>query len=436
MTTHPQSGAPQCPAHTPPPPPPIPLPIFGPTFSANPHATYARLRAQGPVVPVEISPHVYGYLAVTHGAVGYLLRNNPALFAKDPVHWAALQRAEIPPGSPALMMMGPRDNALWKDGAEHTRLRSAITSALDRVDTFALAESVARIADQLLDSFAALGHADLMAQYAGPLPMLTVIDFLDSPSSSRSEWIVQSALGKRIVTAVTRLFSAGPDDAAQANADLEEACLELTRLKRAHPGPDVITYLIQGGLSDREMVQTLLLLFGAAAPPESEYIGSALLDIITDPESGGSVHTGVRPVADALDAVMWKNPPVANYHPLYARGPQWVQGMLVQPGYPILCSYAAANSDPDLFVGTSPGAFAGNRAHFGFSAGTHGCPAPGIARVIGEIAVERALDRLPKLALTVAPADVPTLPGPFLAGPAALPVSFQPDTTRLALPGR
>ncbi|MFJ9901146.1 cytochrome P450 [Streptomyces sp. NPDC091280] len=429
MTTHPPSGERQCPVSAPTPPTPQagPLPIFGPSFSADPHATYARLRAQGPVVPVEISPGVYGYLAVTHEAVSYLLRNNPALFAKDPAHWAALQQGQVPAGSPALMMMGPRDNCLWKDGAEHTRLRSAITHALDQVDTFALAESVARIADQLLDSFASVGRAELMAQYAGPLPMLTVIGMFDCPP----------ALGERIVAAVTRLFSAGPDDAAQANADLEGACLELTRLKRDHPGPDVITYLIRGGLGDREMVQTLLLLFGAAAPPEAEYIGSALLDIITDPHSGGSVHTGVRPVADALDTVMWKNPPVANYCPLYARGgPQWVAGVLLQPGYPIVCSYAAANSDPALFTGISPDAFTGNRAHYGFSAGTHGCPAPGIARLIGEIAVERALDRLPQLALTIAAADVPTLPGPFLAGPAALPVSFQPDATRLALHGR
>ncbi|WP_019070757.1 cytochrome P450 [Streptomyces hokutonensis] len=425
MTTRPQPGVPQCPVSAPAPPPDRPLPIFGPTFSADPHATYARLRAQAPVAPVEIHHGVYGYLAVTHWSVSYLVRNNPDLFAKDPAHWRALQLGQVPANSPALMMMGPRDNALWKDGAEHLRLRHAITSALDRVDTFALGDSVAQIADQLLDAIAAAGHADLMAQYAGPLPMLTVIGMFDCPP----------ALGERIIHAVSRVFDAG-DDAAQANADLEAACLELTRRKRARPGSDVISYLIQGGLTDEEMVQTLLLLFGAAAPPTTEYIGSALLDIITDPQFAGSVHTGVRPVEAALEAVLWKNPPVANYSPLYARGPQLIQGVLVQPGYPILCSFAAANNDPDLFVGTSPSSFAGNRGHHAFSAGAHGCPAPGIARIIGQTAVERALDRLPKLALTINRSDVPTLPGPFLAGPTSLPAQFQPDTTRPALYGR
>ncbi|MDX2862444.1 cytochrome P450 family protein [Streptomyces scabiei] len=408
MTTHPQSGTPQCPVYAPTPPPEGPLRIFGPAFGADPHATYARLRAQAPVAPVEISPGVYGYLAVTHRAVIHLLRNNPSLFAKDPAHWAALQRGQVPADSPALMMMGPRNNALWKDGAEHLRLRAAMIHALDRIDTLALADSVAQIADQLLDTIAPLGQADLTAQYAGPLPMLTVIHQFHSPP----------ALVEPIVESVSRVFAAGPD-AVAANTVLEAACLELARLKRARPGADVISSLIQAGLSDEEMVQTLLLLFGAAAPPTTQYIASALLDIITDPQAAGSVHTGVRPVDEALEAVLWRTPPVANYSPLYARGRQLVQGVFVEPGYPILCSFAAANNDPDLLAGVTAGAFAGNRGHLAFSAGAHGCPSPGLARIIGRAAVERALDRLPKLTLTVPTTAVPTLPGPLYTNDAA-----------------
>ncbi|MGW7541955.1 cytochrome P450 [Streptomyces sp. NPDC054770] len=426
MTTRHPLAAGQCPAHAPLPPPDGPLPIFGAAFAADPQATYRRLRAQAPIAPVEIDTGVYGYLAVTYQAALHLLRNNPARFRKDPANWAALRAGQVPPSSPALMMMGPRPNALWADGAPHARLRGAVTGALARVDTFALARSVAAIGDRLIDAFVRQGEADLVAQYAAQLPTLAVIDLFRSPS----------ALGEQIVRTVTQVINAGPD-AARANAELEAACLELTRLRRAEPGPDVISHLIEAGLGDDEMVQQLVLLFGAAAPPTSNHIGSALRRILTDSRFAGSVHSGVRPVAGALDEVLWYDPPISNYSPLYAQGvQQFGPDVFLQPGYPILVSFAAANNDPALNLGLSPDARAGSRGHLAFSAGPHACPAPGIARVIAETALERALDRLSGLTLAVPAAELPTLPATFLSGPASLPVRFHRDTPQHTPNGR
>lgn len=232
------------------------------------------------------------------------------------------------------------------------------------------------------------------------------------------------SLGQRIVVAVTRLFDTD-SDAVQANAELEAACLELTRLKRAQPARDVTTHLIAAGLTDKEMPQTLLLLIGAGSTPSSNLIMNALQLIITDTRFAGSVHTGVKPLADALDDVLWRIPPVSNYSPLYALGEQSYEGIPLQPGFPILVSFAAANGDPALPF--SAGARAGNRGHLAFSAGVHSCPAPDLARIISETALERAVDRLARLALAVAPHELTTRPATFHAGLTALPVHFQPD---------
>ncbi|MFD4576363.1 cytochrome P450 [Streptomyces sp. NPDC058417] len=424
MTTHPTPGTGQCPAHTPTPPPPParPLPLYGPAFDADPHATYQHLRARGPIAPVEISPGVYGYLSVTYRAALHLLQNTPSRFAKDPRRWDALRNGQIPADSPALMMMQPRDNALWKDGAEHARLRHAITSSLGRVDTHTLAATVRRIADQLITAFAATGQADLVSQYADPLPMLTMIEMFGCPP----------ALGRRIVVAVTRLFDTDADG-PQANAELEAACLELTRLKRATPGRDVTTHLIAAGLSDAEMVQTILLVIGAGSTPSSNLIMNSLRLIITDRRFAGTVHTGVKPLSDALDEVLWHIPPVSNYSPLYAVGQQWYEGVFLQEGFPILVSFAAANGDPTLPA--AAGARSGNRGHLAFSAGVHMCPAPDLARIIAETALECAVDRLAHLTLAVDPGQLTNRPATFHAGLTALPVRFQPDT-HLPAPGR
>ncbi|MFG2440564.1 cytochrome P450 [Streptomyces sp. NPDC048508] len=387
------------------------MPIYGPAFTANPHATYAVLRSQGAIAPVEIAPNVWGYLTTTYRAALHLLRNTPNRFAKSPHHWQALATGQIPADSPALMMMQPRDNALWMDGQDHARLRHAITSSLSRIDTHALSTTVTTIADQLIDAFAPSGTCDLVGQYTDPLPMLTMIELFGSPPD----------IGQRIVTAISRLFDTD-QDAAAANSHLEIACLALTHLKRRTPQPDITSWLIAAGLTDEEMVQTILLVIGASTTPSSNLIANALQRIITHGRFAGSVHDGIHPVSDALDEVLWTDPPVSNYSPLYALGHQTFEGLVLQSGYPILVSFAAANGDPTLNI--APGAYAGNRGHLAFSAGVHACPAPDLARVIAEIAIERVLDRLPHL--SAASSQLSRRPGTFHSGLTSLPVHFQP----------
>ncbi|MFH0246050.1 cytochrome P450 [Streptomyces sp. HK10] len=393
-----------------------PLPIHGPAFSADPRATYARLRETGPIAPVEIAPGVHGYLAVTYDAALHLLRNTPGKFAKDPAqHWRALRDGQIPPDSPALMMMQPRDNALWKDGVEHARLRGAITGSLARVDTHALAATVARIADTLIDRIAAQGHGDLMTDYADPLPMQTLISLFGCPPE----------LGMRIVRAIAALFDTAAD-AAAINAELGAACLELADLKRRRPGADVTSWLLAhpAALTDAEMAQQIILVIGAGTTPTTNLIANATLLMISDEEFSGDVFSGVRPVPDAMDHVLWTDSPVATYCPLYAREPETYRGVRLEPGVPILVSFAAANTDPALGIG--PRQWSGNRAHLAFSTGVRGCPAPNLARVIAETAVEHLLDRLPGLDLAVPADQLTRRPGTFHSGWAALPVTFPP----------
>ncbi|WP_405824395.1 cytochrome P450 [Streptomyces sp. NBC_00838] len=417
--TAPLTPAGQCPRdYTAPalPPEGQPLPIFGDAFSANPHATYTRLRQlHGGIAPVEIAPNVFGYLALSYWLALWMLRNTPNQFAKDPTHhWQALADGTIPDDSPARMMMMPRDNALWKDGPEHFYLRRAITTALARVNSHAFATDVAHTADELIDAFATTGHADLVAQFADPLPMQSMIKLFGCPPD----------LGTKIVTAIGMLFDG--QDAAQANRAVQEACLELTRLKRRHPGRDMTTWLLDTGLTDEQMIQTILLVVGAATTPSSNWIMNGLLRILTDMRFAGNVHNGVQPVSDAMDEVLWWDSPVANYSPLYPIGHQEYHGYVFHTGYPVLISFAAANADPVLALPS--GSLRGNRGHLAFSAGVHACPAPGLARTLAQTAMSRILDRLPRLTLAT---DLPPArrQGTFHSGLTTLPVQFQTAAT-------
>jgi cytochrome P450 len=398
-------------------------PIHGPEFTADPGATYARLRAAGPIVPVEIDHGMYGYLTTTYRAALHLLRNTPDKFAKDPRNWVALRTGQVPPGTPAASMMEPRDNALWMDGMPHARLRKSITDTLDMVDTHALTVTVTRIADELIDVMADRARCDLVADFSDPLPMQVLIELFGCPPD----------LGRRIITAIGKLFDAGAD-AAEASAEIAAACLELTRLKQAEPASDATSWLLAhpAELTDVEMIQQIMLVVGAATTPSSNLIANALLLMIEDPRFTGTVYEGVHSVGEAMDQVLWEDPPIANYSPLYARKPETYEGVRLEPGVPILVSFAAANSDPALAGAAHRRA--GNRAHLAFSAGVHGCPAPDLAGIITETAVERVLDRLPDLRLACHPDDLIRRPGTFHSGWTALPVVHKPVVHRPVVP--
>ncbi|MFC7646824.1 hypothetical protein ACFQX6_44460 [Streptosporangium lutulentum] len=108
-------------------------------------------------------------------------------------------RGEVPPDSPVIPMMGYRPNALFADGTAHTRLRQAITDSLDRVDPHALRGYAERSADTLIDRFAPRGEAELLAGYAGVLPLL-IFNRLFGLDDSDSD---------RLVAALAKMFEGG-----------------------------------------------------------------------------------------------------------------------------------------------------------------------------------------------------------------------------------
>jgi hypothetical protein len=106
----------------------------------------------------------------------------------------------------------------------------------------------------------------------------------------------------------------------------------------------------------------------------------------------------------------------------YPRHDVVYEGTLLRAGDPLVVSLAAANTDPALMSSQRTG----NRAHLAWSAGPHTCPAQGPARLIAAVAIEKLLDRIPDIELTVPVEELRWRPGPFHRALAALPVRFPP----------
>lgn len=330
------SPPPGCPAHDTAPR----TPLYTQEFARDPQAHYTYLRQFGPVAPVELAPGVDASLVTDYAAALHVLQS-PDTFVRDSRRWRALNEGQVPLDSPVLPMMAYRPGPLFEDGARHLRLRQAVTDSLGKLDTHQLTRMVERTASYLISQFSGRGTVDLIGDYARLVPLLVFNDLFGCPGD----------LGDRVAFGISGIFDG--TDAQRANEVLTEALLELVALKRAQPGDDILTHLLQhpAGLSDEEMLPQLIQLIGGGFEPMSNLIGNALRVLLAQGGQGDGPNDGVVLVEDAINDVLWNSCPIANYathFPLYDVD---LSGSRLNAGDPVLISFAAANADPSLSAG-------------------------------------------------------------------------------------
>ncbi|MGY1500697.1 cytochrome P450 [Streptomyces sp. QTS52] len=390
--------------------------MHGADFAAEPHRVYDQMRAYGPAAPVELAPGVDATLVVQHEMALRVLQNT-TLFSRDSRRWAALNEGRVSLDSPVLPMMAYQPNVLFTDGAVHLRLRKAVTESLAKLSISRIRRDVEPIADYLIDQFSERGRADLLNDYAKLVPLLLFNKIFGCPAD----------IGDRLTTGMSALFDG--DNAQKGLEEVAGSLLELITLKRREPGDDVTSWLIQhpAGLSDDELRYQLIVLMGAGLEPERNLIASSLLLLLSDGPSGRG--SGML-VEEAIEHVLWNNPPIANYATHYALQDVDLGGVPVDANSPVVISFAAANSDPALNEARQ---MASKGAHLAFGAGPHACPAKDPAQVIALTAIERILNALPDLTLAVPQDSLMWRPGPFHRALVALPARFSPTpATRMA----
>ncbi|WP_327151054.1 cytochrome P450 [Nocardia sp. NBC_01329] len=380
--------------------------LYTEEYAADPYRTHREmLRRFGSLAPVELAPGVPATLVIGYHTALRIL-NDPDRFSSDPRVW----EQTVPADCPIRPMMEWYPNPLHSGGSDHTRYRSATAEALGRVDLHRLHDTVEQLATPLINSFCADGHCDVVGQYALPLVFATLNAILGCTAD----------IGRRAATGMAAVFDTV--EAADGNRMILGALDELTRMKRAEPTEDVTSRLVAhpAGLDDEEMVCHLALLYAAGIEPPQNLIVNTLLLMLTDERFAGNVLGGSLSTRDALDEVLFTNPPLANYCIRYPRRPILVDDVWLPAHQPVLISMAACNNDPAVRSGN----ITDNRSHLAFGVGPHACPARPMAMLIVQDAIDQLLDALPEIELAVPREELRWRPGPFHRSLVALPVIF------------
>lgn len=391
-------------------------PLAATTTSPDPRSVYARLWQEwGVVAPVELEPGVNAWLVMGWEEICHVVRRE-RLFSRNPRNWRAWQEETVALDSGLGPMMFPRDNAYFYDGVDHYRLRTPLDDGIAQLDQRSMRRSVTQMCADLIAGFAARGTADLVGEYAAVIPMLAVANLFG----------LDVAHGRELQRALIALFGSGEDSQA-GNRTFEEIIGGAMQSHRQAPADDLTTiFLNHHNLrDDGEVAQSMVLMISAGYETTTTWIAQALRLMLTDPRFGGRLG-GWRPgVDDALDEVLWRDPPMANMPARYALRDTELAGRPIRQGDALILGLSAANTDPRVHV-SDPWTELGNRSHLAWSTGPHACPAQIPARIITRAAVDAALSLLPGIRLAVPAGQLSPRPSPWTRCPSALPVLFTP----------
>ena len=390
--------------------------LYGPRFQQNPTQMYREMRAEhGPVAPVLLEGDLPAWLVLGYREVHYVTAN-PQIFGRDSRRWNAWDR--VPADWAPLPYVAYQPSAVFTEGEEHRWRGGALHEALAGVDHFELRTQVEQIADELIDTFSGRGQADLMAEYALPLPLLAISRLYGMPESDAPE----------LVRDVMASGDSG-DEAVRAHERVAERIRKLVAEKRGRPGADLPSRLLahRVGFSDEEVERDLFLCMGAAQLTTADWTGNTVRLMLTDERFALTLSGHRRSIGQALSEVLWEETPTQNFIGRWATRDTQLAGRIIRKGELVVLGLAAANTDPYV----RPNSYAdavGNQAYMSFSHGEHGCPYPAreIAESIVETAVEVLLDRLPDMELAVSLDALVWRPSVWMRGLIALPVCFTP----------
>lgn len=393
-----------------------PVRLYGSEFSQDPAQLYRDLRRRyGAVAPILLDGDVPAWLVVGYREIYYIC-DNPQLFARNTQRWNGWDAT--PENWSLLPFVGYQPSLMFTEDTEHQRRAGAISDALDAIDRLELRSLCEQTADDLVDAFCGNGVADLMTDFAHPTPALVVAKLLGLTGAEA-----------RQLTADLTVSLDGGDGAVPAYQRVAQRMGDLLKTKRAMPGSDVPSRLIEhpAQLADDEMQQDLLVVLAAAQQPTANWIGNTLRLMLTDTRFAVTLAGGRRSVGQALAQVLWQDTPTQNFIGRFAVRNTNLAGKHIQAGDMLVLGLAAGNADPQVHPAGDPGE-SGNRAHVSFGHGEHGCPypAPELAQVIAQAAIEVLLDRLPDLELSVTPDELVWRESVWMRGLHSLPVRFTP----------
>ena len=363
-------------------------------FYENPFPYYAAIRAATPVRPMPDG--------------SYFLTRYADLVRiyKDPVTFSSDKTVEFKPKfGDSLLYEHHTTSLVFNDPPLHTRVRRLIAGALTPRAIADLEPGLVALVDQLLDNMAAKDDPDLIEDFASAIPIEIIGNLLAIPHQDREPlrgWSL-AILGALEPKISDEVFDLGNKSVADFLAYLKALVAD----RRANPGDpakDVLTRLIQGEadgerLTETELLQNCIFILNAGHETTTNLIGNGLYALTEWPDERRRLIDNPDLIKTAVEEFLRFESSNQLGNRIVAQDTE-IGGVAMPAGTQVTLCIGAANRDPDQFpdpdrldIARKP-----NR-HLAFATGTHQCVGMTLARLEGQIAIGRFLERFPEFSL-------------------------------------
>ncbi|HEY8985523.1 MAG TPA: cytochrome P450 [Streptomyces sp.] len=405
---------------------PTPPTLFTWEFATNPYPAYAWLREHAPVHRTTLPSGVEAWLVTRYADAKQALAD--ARLSKNPANHDEPAHAKGKTGIPGERKAELMTHLLNIDPPDHTRLRRLVSKAFTPRRVAEFAPRVQELTDDLIDRFAEKGEADLIHDFAFPLPIYAICDLLGVPREDQDDFRDWAGMMIR--------HGGGPrGGVARSVKKMRAYLLDLIHRKRGDLGDDLISGLIRASdhgehLTENEAAAMAFILLFAGFETTVNLIGNGTLALLTHPDQREllqkSLQNNDRSLLETgVEELLRYDGPVELATWRFATAPLTLGGQHIAPGDPVLVVLAAADRDPERF--TDPDTLDLSRRdnqHLGYGHGIHYCLGAPLARLEGQTALASLLTRLPDLQLAVQPDELRWRGGLIMRGLRTLPVNF------------
>ena len=380
--------------------------LFTDEVLRDPYPTYRRFLEDDRILhPV---PYVGGGWAVfRHAACSSLIRDSRlsakragrTLFALPPE-----RRAEF--GELARML---NLGLLFMDAPEHSRLRKLMNKGFSPAVSEGLRPQIEAIVDRMLETMRYTFEPDVLREIAYPLPVHVIGGMFGVPETLQGRFIRWSD--------AIALFFGNPQRTVQQTRAAQDAVLALTRFfreavadRRRQKGSDLISLLLdieeEGEvLTEEELYAQCAMLLFAGHETTRNLIGNGMYTLLRHHEEMAELRQNPELIRGAVEELLRYESPI-QYSGRVAKEEMEICGVQVRQGQGILFMLGAANRDPQQFK--DPDRLDLKRSsnpHLAFGAGTHFCIGNQLARLEGQIAILKMVQKFPRMRLTAQPLE-------------------------------
>lgn len=279
------------------------------------------------------------------------------------------------------------------DPPEHTKYRALFTSTFSPKNVIPMGESARKLSIDLIDSFYQKGQCEFQSEFAYRLPIAIFMNIVGIPGSERPRLLP-------LADAVVR--PANPDDREPFMA-LAAFALETIHLRRANPGNDLLSQLVQTEvdgklIEDDVLVGMLLLLLLGGLDTVAATLGYVTRFLAREPELRRQLKKRLEENPDSMQGTLeelFRRFPVSTLIRVVTKDHEY-KGIPFQSG-DLVCCYTGAHSLDDREFANPLALDLGRKMgyHGGFGYGPHRCPGSMLARVELKVFLEEWLKRIP-----------------------------------------